>query len=482
VILPLAGRPSCSAPGVADPSSAQRVRTRSARGGGNARRSPAAGAARRSGRPALLSTVDRPVSRFTLDNGLRVVLAPDTGTGVVGVAVHYDVGFRSEPVGRTGFAHLFEHLMFQGSESLPKLEHFRLVQSSGGVFNGSTHTDYTDYFEVLPAAALERGLFLEADRMRAPLITAENLANQVDVVSEEIRLNVLNRPYGGFPWILLPPVLFSTFANAHNGYGDFVDLRAATVEDCADFFETYYAPANAVLTVCGAFDEDEARRLVAEHFDDVPARPAPQRPSFAEPRPETVLTGEEVDAHAPSPALAVGWRLPDPVGELREYLAAIVLGSVLSDGESSRLQSTVVAEQNLATDIWAGPGLVGGPLDARDPDVFVLGALHSPAVDAQVVIDAAAEQIAAVAADGPSPAELQRSVARYVSGLHRENDAIANRTRSLGTLELLHGRAELLGELPALLGDVDPADVAEAARRLDPNRCAVLRVVPGGAA
>ena len=190
-----------------------------------------------------------------------MVLAPDTSSGVVGVAVHYDVGFRSEPEGRTGFAHLFEHLMFQGSESLPKLEHFRLVQSSGGIFNGSTHTDYTDYFEVLPAAALERGLFLEADRMRAPRITAENLANQVDVVSEEIRLNVLNRPYGGFPWIDLPPVLFETFANAHNGYGDFVDLNAATVADCADFFERYYTPANAVLTVCGDFDDALVERV-----------------------------------------------------------------------------------------------------------------------------------------------------------------------------------------------------------------------------
>jgi len=156
------------------------------------------------------------VHRIVLGNGLRVLFAPDQGAGVVGVAVHYDVGFRSEPEGRTGFAHLFEHLMFQGSESLAKLEHFRLVQSSGGVFNGSTHTDYTDYFEVVPAGALERALFLEADRMRAPTITAENLANQVDVVSEEIRLNVLNRPYGGFPWVQLPAVLFSSFANAHN--------------------------------------------------------------------------------------------------------------------------------------------------------------------------------------------------------------------------------------------------------------------------
>ncbi|MBM9467312.1 M16 family metallopeptidase [Nakamurella leprariae] len=417
---------------------------------------------------------------MTLDNGLRVVLAPDRSTPVVGVSVHYDVGFRSEPKGRTGFAHLFEHLMFQGSESLPKLEHFRLVQSSGGVFNGSTHTDYTDYYEVLPSAALERGLFLEADRMRAPMITAENLANQVDVVSEEIRLNVLNRPYGGFPWILLPPVLFSTFANAHNGYGDFVDLQAATVEDCADFFETYYTPANAVLTVCGGFDPDIAADLVAAHFGDVPGRPAPVRPSFAEPWPTARAEQEHVDAHAPTPAVAVGWRVPDPVDDLHGYLASMLLGSVLSDGEASRLQSTVVADAGLATEIWAGPGLVGGPLDARDPDVFVLGAIHHAQVDADTVIDASVEQIARLVDGPPAPAELERAVARYIAGLYRDNDSISSRTRSLGAFELLHGRAELLGELPALLAAVTPDDIAAAARSLDPDRCAVLRVVPGG--
>ncbi|MGH3902910.1 MAG: M16 family metallopeptidase, partial [Pseudonocardiaceae bacterium] len=135
--------------------------------------------------------------RETLPSGLRVVLAPDRSARVVVVSMHYDVGFRSEPEGRTGFAHLFEHLMFQGSESLEKLAHSRCVQESGGTSNGSTHLDYTNYFEVLPSAALERALFLEADRMRAPRITAENLRNQVDVVKEEIRLNVLNRPYGG---------------------------------------------------------------------------------------------------------------------------------------------------------------------------------------------------------------------------------------------------------------------------------------------
>ena len=166
-----------------------------------------------------------PIERFTLDNGLRVVLNPDKSAPVIGVAVVYDVGIRSEPEGRTGFAHLFEHLMFQGSENLEKLAHFRHVQGSGGTFNGSTHLDYTDYYETLPSNALERALFLEADRMRGPRLTEENLRNQVDVVKEEIRVNVLNRPYGGFPWLKLPPVMFDTFANAHDGYGSFVDLE-----------------------------------------------------------------------------------------------------------------------------------------------------------------------------------------------------------------------------------------------------------------
>ncbi len=421
---------------------------------------------------------DYPVERRKLNNGLRVVFAPDRGAGVVGVSVHYDVGFRSEPEGRTGFAHLFEHLMFQGSESLPKLEHFRLVQSSGGVFNGSTHTDYTDYFEVVPAGALERALFLEADRMRAPKITAENLTNQVDVVSEEIRLNVLNRPYGGFPWIQLPAILFDSFANAHNGYGDFVDLQAATVGDCAEFFETYYSPANAVLTVCGDVDVDEAAELVTQHFGDIPFRPAPVRPSFDEPWPTTVREGEVIDQHAPTPALAVGWRLPDPVADLPGYLSFVVLAGLLTEGESSRLQSSLVAKRSLATDIWASPGLLGGPLDSRDPDVFVLGALHPSDVPATTVIDAAAEQIAVLGAEGPGELEMQRARARFASALYRDNDSIASRTRSLGSLELLHGRAELLGELPDLLNAVTADDVAAAARSLDPGRCAVLRVVP----
>lgn len=419
--------------------------------------------------------------RETLPNGLRVVLAPDRSSPVVAVSVHYDVGFRSEPQGRTGFAHLFEHLMFQGSESLEKLAHFRHVQSSGGIFNGSTHPDYTDYFEVLPSAALERALFLEADRMRAPRLTTEKLRNQVDVVKEEIRLNVLNRPYGGFPWITLPPVLYDTFPNAHNGYGDFTELEAATVDDCAAFFDAFYAPGNAVLTVAGDFDVEHARQLVGQHFGDVPARPVPARPSFAEPAPDGERRHELDDPLAPVPALAVGYRLPDPVADLETYLAHEVLAAVLSDGDSSRLEQRLVHTDELVTDVGAGCGLMGAPLDARDPDTFTVTALHPADVEAGRVLDATDEEIGKLADHGPDPDELSRITARWAATLFRDHDRLVSRTLAVGAFELLHGRPELVAELPAMVGAVRPEHVAAAAKRLSPDSRAVLLVRPAAA-
>ena len=222
--------------------------------------------------------------RLRLDNGLRVVLSPDRSSPVVAVAVHYDVGMRSEPEGRTGFAHLFEHMMFQGSASLGKTEHFTHVQGNGGTLNGSTHVDYTDYFEVMPSAATELALFLEADRMRSVAVNQENLENQIAVVQNEIRVNVLNRPYGGFPWLVLPPVLFGEFANSHNGYGDFVDLESSTVEDAQQFFDRYYAPGNAVLVVVGDIDVGRDQRA-GWSSTSATSRRARCRPGRASPSP-----------------------------------------------------------------------------------------------------------------------------------------------------------------------------------------------------
>ncbi|MDT7800634.1 MAG: zinc protease [Actinomycetota bacterium] len=420
---------------------------------------------------------DPELARFTLDNGLRVVLAPDATAPVVGVSVHYDVGFRSEPEGRTGFAHLFEHLMFQGSESLEKLAHFRHVQSSGGTFNGSTHPDYTDYFEVLPSAALERALFLEADRMRAPKLTAENLANQIDVVKEEIRLNVLNRPYGGFPWITLPPVLYSTFPNAHNGYGGFEDLESATVEDCAAFFDTYYSPANAVLTVAGDFEIANAKNLIEKHFGDVPHRPAPQRPSFAEPLPTTELRGENVDPHAPLPALAVGYRMPDPINDVDGYLAYLVLAGVLTDGDGSRLQQRLVHKEPLVVDIGAGAGLFG-PFEARDPDTFTITLIHPHEVARERVLAALDDELQKLADSPPSDEELRKVTARWTASLHSEHDRLVSRTLALGSFELLYGDASLVYKLADRMSAVTSEAVSAAAKALRPDARAVLVVKP----
>ena len=420
-----------------------------------------------------------PVERFTLENGLRVVLSPDRSAPVVGVAVIYDVGIRSEPEGRTGFAHLFEHLMFQGSENLEKLAHFRHVQGAGGSFNGSTHLDYTDYFEMLPSGALERALFLEADRMRGPRLTAENLRNQIDVVKEEIRVNVLNRPYGGFPWLKLPPVMFSSFANEHDGYGSFGDLESATVEDAEQFFQRYYASGNAVLAVAGDFDVAQATILVERHFGDVPARPAPQRPDFDEPD----LPGERRDVYtdrlAPLPAVASGWRVPDPIGDFESYLPFVVLAEVLTDGDASRLVERLVQRDRTATSMGGYLGFMGDEYQVRNPTALLLQSHLPPGGDPEKVLRTIDEELDRLATGGLKPGELARTQARMATHLLRDTDAVLGRALPMAALEQQRGRPELLNELPRLVGEVSEAQIVAAAATLRPERRATIELIPG---
>jgi len=441
---------------------------------------PAAVSRRRSD-GASLPSPSFDLHQVTLSNGLRVVLAPDRSAPVVGIAVLYDVGIRSEPEGRTGFAHLFEHLMFQGSANLEKLEHFRYVQSSGGMFNGSTHFDYTNYFEALPSNALERGLFLEADRMLSPRITEENLANQIAVVKEEIRVNVLNRPYGGFPWLELPPVLFDTFPNAHNGYGGFVDLESATVEDATDFFHRYYAPANAVLAVAGDLDVDETVELIEKHFGGIPKRRRPVRPDFGEPPLASERRAVTTDAHAPIPAVAIGYRVPDPVARLDEHLAGVLLSEILAEGDASRLQRRLVHRDRVVTDVSAYLGEFGDPFDERDPTAFTITAHYPNPESLERILAAVDEELARVAADGLEPGELDRVRTRAVSVLFREMDAVLSRALEFAKFELIFGRAELISELPDRLTAVTGADVQAAAAALSPERRAVVELIAGGA-
>jgi zinc protease len=414
-----------------------------------------------------------------LANGLRVVLAPDPSAPVVGISVLYDVGFRSEPEGRTGFAHLFEHLMFQGSANLEKLEHFRYVQASGGLFNGSTHLDYTNYFEALPSNAFERGLFLEADRMRSPRITEENMANQISVVKEEIRVNVLNRPYGGFPWLVLPPVLFDTFPNAHNGYGGFEDLQNATVPDAAAFFDSYYAPANAVLCVAGDFRAEQGIELIEQHFGGIRRRKKPVRPDFAEPELSQQRREVVTDALAPMPALAIGYRVPDPGADLHTYLATLLLAEILSDGDASRLQRSLVQAQRLVIDVGAYLGTFGDPLEERDPSRLNITAHYSDQASTDRVIAAIDAELGRVATLGTEPGELDRVRTKLAATVFRELDQVLNRSLEFAKFELLFGNAALILELPGVLAEVTDADVRAAAARLTPAGRAIVELIPG---
>ncbi|HTZ45656.1 MAG TPA: pitrilysin family protein [Jatrophihabitans sp.] len=419
------------------------------------------------------------LERHRLDNGLQVLIATDPALGAVGVCVDYNVGYRSEPSDRTGFAHLFEHMMFQGSASVGKLEHANTVQESGGSFNGTTQRDHTSYYEVVPTEALDRMLFLEADRMAGVAITEENLANQVAVVKAEIRSQLLNRPYAGLPWIDLPPVLFDRFENAHNGYGDFEHLEQVTTADCAAFFADYYAPGNALLTICG--DVDPARTLasVRRYFDAVPPRATPARAVLAEPAPAASRVQERPDPLIPLPALCSGRRVPDPEAEFDAYLHTVLAAMVLGDGPTSRLSRRLVRDTGLATHAGAAVGMSGKPFEARDPDAFVVTVFQPPGRTAEAALGAVADELERLALDGPSAAELARAKARYTSTVHRGMGSAGGRARALGTFELLYGRAESALRLAEHIEAIEGRDVSRAAAALSAQPSATLLLVPG---
>ncbi|OIJ99053.1 M16 family metallopeptidase [Streptomyces monashensis] len=414
--------------------------------------------------------------RATLPNGLRVVAQSVPGVPAVGVAVHYGVGFRSEPYGRSGFAHLFEHMMFQGSRNVARGEHFSLVQGAGGVVNGSTYPDYTDYHQVVPAAALERVLFLEADRMASLDVTETNLNTQRNVVKEEIRLNVDNRPYGGFPWTVLPSVLYERWANAHNGYGDFVDLDRATVAECADFFAAHYVPGNAVLTLCGDIDPQQAIDAAARQFDAVPSRPAPTTVPLAEPRRPGPLRGTVHDPFAPRPATALGFRLPDPCTELDAYVAHMVLSTLLTAGEQAPLKQALAA---MAVDVSSGCGLFG-PLQARDPDTFIIVATHPPQVSSQQIAQSVDAALADITHGKVDEHDVARAVAITASRLLQTLDSLLARTRQMGARELLFGRPDLGATLPDLAAGITTSQVIAAAAQLREQQPALLSLLAEG--
>jgi zinc protease len=422
------------------------------------------------------------LERTVLGNGLRVVVAPERSSPLVGVAVVYDVGFRSEPEGRTGFAHLFEHLMFQGSANVGKVEHSRLIEAAGGVFNGHTQADLTAYYEALPSGGLELALWLEAERMFRLALDEENLRNQVSVVKEEIKVNVMNRPYGGFPWIPLPGLAFDTFPNAHNGYGDFTHLEEATLEDAADFYASYYTPANAVLVVVGDCDPDEVAALAERHFGGIEGGSAIVHGAYGEPAPAEERRRAVDDPLVPQPAFAAGYRVPDPVGALDDFAAYVTLAHVLADGDASRLVSRLLHRDRCVTDVSCMMGTFGSDtFSMRDPMLLQVVVFHPGVADTDRLLAAVDEELSRLAETGPTAEELERVAASVAAGHWRGLDELLGRAVGLASVEVVH-RAELVGELPERLAAVTPDAVgAAAADLLAQHRC-VYELVPAGAA
>ncbi len=250
---------------------------------------------------AAASDLRIPHEEFKLSNGMRVVLSRDNAVPVVAVYVIYDVGARSEEKGRTGFAHLFEHMMFEGSANIKKGEHFKYVQSNGGTMNGSTHPDYTDYFETMPSNKLSLALWLESDRMRSLSITPENLKNQQEAVKEERRLSFDNQAYRTAIIENWPAMIYGNFQSSHSLIGSFEDLNAASVDDVAKFFKTYYAPNNAVLVIAGDFQTADAKKLIQQYFGDIPSQPAPKRLDATEPERARRQNGDGAGSACPRP-------------------------------------------------------------------------------------------------------------------------------------------------------------------------------------
>jgi len=313
------------------------------------------------------------IESTTLANGLKVVIAPDTTAPVVTVGVYYKIGFRLEPQGRSGFAHLFEHMMFQGSANAPKMQHIKLINSSGGTLNGSTHYDVTNYYEAVPSNALERVLWLEADRMRALKVDDENLRNQRDVVKEEVRVNVMNQPYGGFPWLDLPPVAFRNWANSHNFYGDFADLDAADLADVQAFFKTYYVPNNAVLLVLGDVKAEEGIALAKKYFADIPAGAAPPFADPTEPEQTKERRGQVEEKFGTLPAMAIGY--PIPARRTSEWCAMALLDQALYGGRAGRIYRDLVLEKQVAVEADGGIDDIFG---YNGPTQLVTRILHKP--------------------------------------------------------------------------------------------------------
>jgi len=367
-------------------------------------------------RTQLRMVIAVPTIYYKLPNGLRVILSPDSTAPTVVTAVYYRIGFRVEPKDRTGFAHLFEHMMFQGSQNLGKMEFIRLVQENGGVLNGSTRFDFTNYFELLPSNKLETALWAEADRMKGLAITEENLKNQQGVVGNEVKAAILNQPYGGFPWLWMPQYANSNWYNSHNFYGELKDIEAATLDEVEAFFKTYYAPNNAALAVVGDFEPEQAKAMIAKYFAGIPSAALPPPPDLTEPRQDEERVASRKDPLANRPALAFAYHMPPRKSP--EYYAMGLLDQMLLQGDDSLLYQELVKKNGFTGDVSGGINELGGMFDYDGPMLWTVALFHDAGVTPEQILSAVDTVVEGLRAKPVEQSLLDRSVTKMRSSLY----------------------------------------------------------------
>jgi zinc protease len=340
-----------------------------------------------------------PFKQFKLKNGLTVILSEDHSAPTYSIAISYNVGSRDEKHGRTGFAHLFEHMMFQGSENVGRNEHPALISANGGSMNGTTDEDRTLYYETLPSNQMDLGLFLEADRMRSLAITQGSLDNQRNAVQEERRLRVDNQPYGK-TMEAISDTAYDNFAYKHSVIGSMEDLNAASLQDVQEFFKRYYAPNNAVMAIVGDFKSDEVMAKINKYFGDIPAQPAAPQPDMAEPAQTAERRKTVEDAFAQLPMVAIVYKIPS--GNSPDFYALRVMSQILSAGQSSRLYQHLVKDQELAQNAGAGT------MQRRGPGMEMFQAMVRPGKDPATVEKAIYEEIAKIQTQPATDAEMEK--------------------------------------------------------------------------
>ncbi len=412
------------------------------------------------------------IEQYTLDNGLRVVLNQDKSVPVVAVAVYYDVGSRNERQGRTGFAHLFEHMMFQGSENVKKAEHFQYISKAGGTMNGTTSTERTNYFEAVPANQLPLTLWLESDRMRSLAVTEENLTNQRNAVQEEKRLNYDNQPYGEV-FNTLNEMVYKNFSNSHSTIGSMKDLDDATVEDIKEFFRIYYAPNNAVLSISGAFDEKEVKQLVEKYFGTIKNQPKPEAINVSEPKEVAETYKKYEDKLAPFPAFLMGWKIPARGTD--EYNALALAGKLLFEGDSSRLYQKLVKGDESVVQLF------GINDERRGPSGIAIGAIPKPGQDLSKIRAAIMNEIKDLSQNGPTAEEMMKVKNQLINDAVRSRQSSMSRAQQIAEFALYDGDPTLINsELDKLL-KITPEQIKNAVNTfLNTENRALLDVVPAG--